>query len=224
MRTDETCPYLAAAGRSTDRLQSRNPSSPAPSSLDWCSNFALTCEHAPRAGKPDVAPHPLSLEHGRRVRRRPFGQRIGRLDQGRRRAGTDRRDHGAQHVDSALGHSHLDGDGAGTGLALAVFAGVLAIAFAARVDALAHLRCGEGAGLSHDGVFHVLMTCQPHMWMLDGHKSTSCGAEVDGQENHCRTVLPNAGAAAPGITAHRSIMGPGLDTKWRDRVSEGLRA
>lgn len=223
MRADATRPDLAAAGRGTDRRQSHDPSSPAPSSLDGCSDFALTCEHAARAGSPDAPPRPISLERGRRVWRRPFSQRIGCLDQGRRRAGTDRRDHGAQHVDSALGHSHLNGDGAGSGLALAVFTSVFAVAFATRIDALAHLGCGERIRLGHGRVFHVMLTCQLHMWALDGDKSTCCGAEVDLQKNHYRSVLPSVLAGAKDTKVHGSIMGPVLDTEWRDRVSEGLR-
>lgn len=67
MRADATCPDLAVAGRSTDRRQSYDSSSPAPSSLDECSDLAFICEHAARAASPDAPPRPISLERGRRI-------------------------------------------------------------------------------------------------------------------------------------------------------------
>ena len=208
----------------TGPLPCQNPSLLDLSSLNGGFGSPLTCQHSKPAGNMDAGPCTGSLERGRGIRRRPFGQRTGSLKQIGSRARLDRRDYSAQHFDSTLRHCHLGSDHTGAGLALPIFACVLTVAFATRVDALAHLGCGKGRRFRHRCVFHVMLTGKPHMWVLDGGKSITCRAKIDAARRHCRTVAPNAGARASGITAHRSIMWPGLPAKRGDRVSEGLRA
>ena len=223
-RVQKCCSHCGhRQGASTKVAYPRSSPTDSPSLVKYL-HLLLTCEHVSIVGclskKTSLVSVPALFCCGRI----PLSESVRSFDQVGRRARADRRDHGAQHVHSALGHSHLDRDGARIRLALAVFTGVFAVTFAARVDALAHLRCGKGARLGHRRTFHVMLTCQHHMWRRDSGKSINCIAAIDCARKHYRTALTDARAVALAITAHRSILWPGLPAKRGDRVSEGLRA
>lgn len=199
------------------------PSSPAPSSLDRLLLLLLTCQQGDLASDPFPTSWESSATRTLSVRRHPVRQCAGGFDQLYGRA----RPHGGRYRSDNLAtefwHRNLHGGHAGIGQVRPVLARVLAAAVAARVDAAAHFGCGEKRRFRHRNAFHVMLTCQLHMWAFEGDKSTSCRAKVDLQKDHCRSVLLSVLAGARNTMVHGSIMRPGLDTKWRDRVSEGLR-
>ena len=199
------------------------PSSPSPSSLDRPLLLPLTCQQGDLPSNLFPTSWESSAIRTFSVRWHPLGQCVGGFEQLDGRA----RPHGGRHCSeefgAGLGPPDLQDDHASIGQLRAVLARVLAPTVATGVDAAAHLGCGERKRFCHRSAFHVTLTCQLHMWALDGDKSKSCGAKVDLQENHCRSVRPSVLAGAKNTIVHGSIMGPVLDTKWRDRVSEGLR-